>query len=84
MAVALANAKTCFGAVITKQEGRDVTQILDGLCEHKGLGRFLETWGVVQCSVIAFMLTQFTIITPQTWMEIPARETIKLLGELIH
>ena len=83
MAAALNNAKDCFSSVVMNDEGRDVTQVLDGMCAHRGLGHFLETWGVVQCGVIAFMLTQ-CLSAPQHWMEVPARETIKLIGELVH
>jgi hypothetical protein len=81
MAAALASARDSFSAVVNT-EGRDVTHLLEGISEHKGLGRFLETWGVVQCGVIAAMLSQ--LLFTQPWLEVPAKEAIKIAGELIR
>lgn len=81
MAAALASARDSFNAVV-RTEGRDVTHLLEGLSEHRGLGRFLETWGVVQCGVTAVLLSQ--LVLSQPWLEVPAKELVKLAGELIR
>jgi hypothetical protein len=81
MAAALASARTSFNAVVSTA-GRDVTHLLEGLSERRGLGRFLETWGLVQCGVIAAMLSQ--LLFEQPWVQVPAKELVKLAGELVR
>ena len=81
MAVALSRARGSFRAVVDTQ-GRDVTHLLEGLSEHRGLGNFLETWGLVQCGVIAVMVTQLVLAQP--WVEVPAKAVVKAVGELVR
>lgn len=83
MAAALARARTSFSTVV-HSKGSDITHLLEGLCHKKGLALFLETWGVVQCGVIAGMITHFGILQGGVWAEIPAREFIKAAGSLIR
>lgn len=80
MAVALSRARTSFRAVV-ETEGHDITHLMEGISTSRGLGHFLETWGVVQCGVIAAMLSQ--LMVAQTWFAVPAKEVIKVAGELI-
>jgi hypothetical protein len=81
MSVALGKARTSFRSV-TDKRGRDITHLLEGMSEHRGLGHFLETWGIVQCGVIAAMLSQ--LLVAQDWFEVPAKEFVKVAGELIR
>lgn len=81
MAVALSRARNSFRDVVDSQ-GRDISRLLDGVSEHHGLGNFLETWGIVQCGVIAAMLSR--LLLAQDWFEVPAKEVVKVAGELIR
>jgi hypothetical protein len=81
MSAALAQARNSFRSVTDKQ-GKDITHLLEGFSEHRGLGHFLETWGIVQCGVIAAMLSQ--LLLRQDWFEVPAKEVVKVAGELIR
>ena len=81
MAVALSRARTSFRAVLDT-EGQDVTHLMEGLCTSRGLGHFLETWGIVQCGVIASMISQ--LLVTQAWISVPAKEVVRVVGELIR
>lgn len=83
MAAALTRARNSFGTVVRTQ-GRDITYLLEGLCHKKGLGLFLETWGVVQCGVIAGMATHFGLLQGGEWAEVPARELLRAAGSLLR
>jgi hypothetical protein len=81
MAAALARARTSFRSVVDTQ-GKDITHLMEGISPHRGLGHFLESWGVVQCGVIAAMLSQ--VLLAQDWLEVPAKEVVKVAGQLIR
>jgi hypothetical protein len=81
MAVALSQARGSFREVV-ETKGSDISHLLEGISEHRGLGHFLETWGIVQCGVIAGLVTQLLLVQP--WVEVPAKEVVKVAGELIR
>jgi hypothetical protein len=81
MTIALASARNSFQEVVDTS-GRDITCLLKGLSTSSGLGRFLEAWAVVQCGIIATMLSQ--LIARNDVLAAPAKEIIRSVGELIH
>lgn len=81
MGAALSKARNSFRAVLEKR-GDDVSHLLDGLSDRHGLAHFLETWGIVQCGVIAALFSRFLLA--QHWVEVPAKEVVKVAGELIR
>lgn len=81
MTVALAGARNAFREVV-ETEGNDISCLMKGLSGSDGLGRFLEAWAVVQCGLIATMLSQ--LIARNDMLAAPAKEFLRVAGELIR
>lgn len=77
MTIALASARNSFREVV-ETSGKDITCLLDGLSVSHGLGKFFEVWAVVQCGVIATMLSQLVVQTDV--LATPVKEVIRVIA----
>jgi hypothetical protein len=77
MTIALASARQSFRKVV-ESTGKDVTSLLDGLSAEHGLGKFLECWALVQCGVIATMLSQFLVSTDV--LATPVKDVVRVIA----
>lgn len=77
MTIALASARNSFRQVV-ETSGKDITCLMDGLSVDHGLGKFLEAWAVVQCGIIATMLSQLIVNTDA--LATPVKEVVRVIA----
>ena len=77
MTIALATARNSFREVV-ETSGKDITCLLDGLSVNRGLGKFLEVWAVVQCGMIATMISQ--LIAQTDVLASPVKEVVRVVA----